>query len=255
LRNFGKNFQDDGFRKDFSKFLDDIKGNGGEITKERLNKLMPKEFQETLADGALRSFAKQMNIDPDKITPENAGKLALSAFLGRPAKESDLQDPDYKRYANQAADTFKWTEQRLQNTGDIVTDSQGNAVALAEKLRGQQLWRQFDHGASGANLGCASALTAYLRKRGFSYAASENVWGLRNQLLSHGWHYSNGPVPGGVVIGDSGGRHAHIGAVGENGYTYANSSGTGQWTKQAPGFWNGWRRHYWLVPPGETASA
>lgn len=136
-----------------------------------------------------------------------------------------------------------------------------NIANIAMANVGRRLWT-FIRGV-GANLGCASSVSAVLDRGGYNYARSASVGGLEGQLLSNGWQKLpvNMARPGDVVIGArtpyyrQGGGGSHIGVVGYNGRVYHNSSRSGQWSQADISYYSGGRFRYgsWVLrPPGQT---
>jgi hypothetical protein len=252
MSDFANKLGDPQFQQGFTKFLSDLKGGGDPITKDRVNQFMPKELQEALAEGGIKTMAKQLGINPDKMSAADAGKLALGAALGRTPTQEDLNNPQMQQYLSAGGNMYSLADARQQSLGDInVTDAQGKIVANANQLIGQSLWTRY---MSNGNLGCAASVSTVLQHAGFSYANSAGVEGLEQQLLAHGWHRDSQAQPGDVVMGyRGGGRHGHTGIIGANGLSYDNHSSTGRWSQDPASAWN--TRAYsggvhFLHPPG-----
>jgi hypothetical protein len=249
MSDFATKLGDPQFQQGFTKFLSDLKGGGDPITKERVNQFMPKELQEALAEGGIKTMAKQLGINLDKMSAADAGKLALGAALGRTPTQEDLNNPQMQQYLSAGGNMYSLADARQQSLGDInVTDAQGKIVANAANMVGQSLWTRY---MSNGNLGCAASVSTVLQRAGFSYANSASVQGLEQQLLAHGWHRDSRPQPGDVVCGYGGTSSGHTGIIGQNGMSYDNHSSTGRWSPDPVGRWaSGWRDVHYLRPPG-----
>lgn len=256
LTTFSKSLQNPEFCAQWTQFLSDMKRGGQPITQDRLDKFMPKELQELIAEKGITHQAKLLGENPDKLSDQGAGKIALSMLLGRTPNEADVKNSQYADYARTASNMFKLAESRMQNLGDIeVTDAQGKIMASASRSVGQAMWQKY---MNGGRLGCAASVSAVLNNAGFSYANSIGVSALHDQLVAHGWKVSSTPHPGDVVCGyrrpkGSGpGGSAHVGIVGTDG-TWDNHSRSQVWSRDPLSAWN--RREYpagvvFLRPPG-----
>lgn len=119
---------------------------------------------------------------------------------------------------------------------------------------GQQMWRQTNHGASGANEGCAASVSSVLRQAGVSKVNEMECHRLQSALQHEGWTVTNTPSPGDVVFGYGGLSRAHVGIVGENGKAFDNHSSTGQWSPDSLSYFSNWHQNVFLHPPQSTDS-
>lgn len=265
---FADKFQDKDFAANFAGFVDKLGGGKGEISANDVKNFLPKELQETVATDRIQSFEKKMGIDPNHVSDKDAGKVALSMFLGRVPDSNDMQNPQYQKYMDAAGNMFEIAKGRQTGLGDInVTDAEGKILAAANGDVGKAMWT---HYMSDGNLGCAASVSEVLQQSGFSYANSAMVTGLRDQLLAHGWTMhkvsAGGYHPGDVIFGinqgsdgRSGGGSGHIGVIGTNGTVYDNSSSSQVWVHHnitasswAPGNQRFGDQMWYLSPPGSA---
>lgn len=256
LSHFAKSLDSPQFQNDFVKFMSDMKGDGQAITQDRLNKFMPKELQEVLAEKGIQHEAKLLGENPNKLSDEGAGKITLAFILGRTPTAADAANPQYSDYTRAGSNMYKLAESRMQSLGDInITDAQGKIIAAAGHNVGKAMWQKY---LNGGRLGCAASVSAVLNEAGFSYATSIGVSALQDQLVAHGWKVASQPQPGDVVCGYrkpkgiGPGGSAHTGIVGPDG-TWDNHSRSQVWSKDPLSAWN--RREYpagvvFLRPPG-----
>lgn len=234
------NFKNQQFIDNFLNFGDKLKG-GGQMGSVDVNQYLPKELQDVIAQDRIQKFAHEMGIaDPNKMKPEEAGRVGVAMYLGRVPTQNEMADPSYQKYAKDFSNMYEMSRARQSGLGDInVSDANGKMLALSSGKVGQQLWAQgkYRNVVEGGNLGCAASVTEVLQDAGFSYASSAGVGNLTDQLMARGWKKM--PVqyaqPGDVVYGHRGNLHAgggngHIGVVGENGTVYHNSSRKTTWS-------------------------
>jgi len=131
----------------------------------------------------------------------------------------------------------------------VSGDAAHRILQAAHADKGRPMWQQTDHGASGANEGCAASLSAVLRQAGVSHANAEDVHGLQSQLEREGWTRTSTPRPGDAVFGYGGRSKAHCGIVDENHGAMYNHSSTGRWSNDNLSYFNNWNQRVFLRPP------
>jgi hypothetical protein len=241
LTHFAKSLENPQFQGDFVKFLSDMNGAGQAITQDRLNKFLPKELQELVAEKGINHEAKLLGENPTKLSGDGAGKVSLAFLLGRTPTAADLDNSQYTDYTRAGSNMFKLAESRMQSLGDItVSDAQGKIMAAADRSVGQAMWQKY---LNGGRLGCAASVSAVLNEAGFSYANAVSVSALQDQLVAHGWTVSTTPKAGDVVCGyrrpkgSGAGGYAHTGIVGTEG-TWDNHSSSKVWSHDPLSAWN-----------------
>ncbi|MBS1990463.1 MAG: hypothetical protein JSS83_08095 [Cyanobacteria bacterium SZAS LIN-3] len=138
---------------------------------------------------------------------------------------------------------------RFRYNPNISGPAAKRIVDVAKNDVGQQLWRGTNHGASGANLGCAASVSTALREAGVSRVSEMECHRLQAALQKEGWTITNTPSPGDVVFGYGGVSRAHVGIVGENGTVFDNHSSTGQWSQDSLSYFSRWNQNVFLHPP------
>ncbi|HEY9870861.1 MAG TPA: hypothetical protein V6D08_16975 [Candidatus Obscuribacterales bacterium] len=258
LNEFADKFNDENFAQNFGDFVSKLGGHNGKIDSEDAKRFMPKELQEFIAKDRTEEFAREVmrqrgveNPDPDNLTPQDAGKVALAWFLGRvPEKDSpDWSNPQYQEYMRRAEDFYKLARAGQFGTGDF-TVANGDILAAAEAGVGKRMWALSSTAGwtENGNLGCAAALSEVLQRAGVNVKDTALAANLAHQLTDNlGWKRIPATVenmkkyPSSVVYGHSGGwndwgggGNAHIGIVGETVdgrvWVYDNSSATRVWT-------------------------
>jgi hypothetical protein len=111
------------------------------------------------------------------------------------------------------------------------------------------MWRETNHGASGAREGCAASVSAVLRHAGVSQVNEMECHRLQAALQHEGWTMTNTPAPGDVVFGYGGLSRAHVGIVDENSRAMDNHSSTGQWSSDSLSYFGNWHQNVFLHPP------
>src|SRR5262249_51250129 len=105
--NFAKKFDDPKFAGDFGKFMQSLKGGAGDVTADQMAKFLPKDAQDQIANGMVKQYAQQMNIDPNHMGEHDPGKLALAMFLGRVPDQNDAANPSYQKFMDAADNMYK----------------------------------------------------------------------------------------------------------------------------------------------------
>ena len=229
---FAKQMQDPKNIAGFGNMVEHMDGKGGQPSAGELDKYLPKSTQDGIAQSMVNGYAKEMGMDPNNLKQGDAGKLALSMFLGHAPNEQEQGNPSYRDYMNAAENVNHVAQARQDGTGDVLLHgANGKVAAVAADLKGQSLW---GWSGSGARLGCAASVSTVMEKSGFNYIRSASVSGVAEQAESHGWQKTQGLAnaqPGDMVYGRIGGD-AHIGIVGNNGKLYDNWSSDGRWHEE-----------------------
>ncbi|MBU6450147.1 MAG: hypothetical protein KGS72_00095 [Cyanobacteria bacterium REEB67] len=131
----------------------------------------------------------------------------------------------------------------------VSGDAAKRIMAAAHSDIGQPMWRETNHGASGAREGCAASVSSVLRQAGVSNVHEMECHRLQAALQQEGWTVSHTPSPGDVVFGYGGLSRAHVGIVGENGTAMDNHSSTGQWSSDSLSYFGRWNETVFLHPP------
>jgi hypothetical protein len=131
----------------------------------------------------------------------------------------------------------------------VSGDAAKRILSAAHNDIGQAMWRQTNHGASGAREGCAASVSSVLRQAGVSNVHEMECHRLQAALQHEGWTVTNKPSPGDVVFGYGGLSRAHVGIVGDNGTAMDNHSSTGQWSQDSLSYFGKWNENVFLHPP------
>jgi hypothetical protein len=138
---------------------------------------------------------------------------------------------------------------RFRYNPQISGDAARRILEMSHNCKSKQMWRETNHGASGANLGCAASVSAVLRDAGVSKVSEMECHRLQAALQQEGWTVTNTPSPGDVVFGYGGLSKAHVGIVDQNGGVMDNHSSTGQWSQDSLSYFNNWNQTVFLHPP------
>jgi hypothetical protein len=173
---------DPNFQPGFVKLLGDMNGSGDPVTAQRLDQFMPKELQEALAEGAITHLAKSMQINPSRISEQDAGRLALGAALGRTPTDADLAQ--YRGFTNAAGNMSDLTNAGRQHGGNInVNDNNGRISASAEELADNAERVARSMGTIGkCSLGLGRAIDMTLGQ----VAGHDNAWDYGRNLANCG---------------------------------------------------------------------
>jgi hypothetical protein len=138
---------------------------------------------------------------------------------------------------------------RFKYNPSVSGDAAKRILQTAHSSVHQQMWRHTNHGASGANEGCAASVSAVLREAGVSKVNEMECHRLQSALQHEGWTVTNTPSPGDVVFGYGGLSRAHVGIVDENSKVMDNHSSTGQWSSDSLSYFGNWHQQVFLHPP------
>jgi len=138
---------------------------------------------------------------------------------------------------------------KFQYNPNVSGDAAKRILAATHADVHQEMWRQTNHGASGAREGCAASVSSVLRQAGVSNVHEMECHRLQAALQKEGWTVSHTPQPGDVVFGYGGLSRAHVGIVGENGTAFDNHSSTGQWSQDKLSYFGNWHQTVFLHPP------
>jgi hypothetical protein len=217
-----------------------------------------KHLQEKMGSDLVRQYAeKTADTDPSKGGKlASIPKIALSMYLGHVVTGEEAQNPRYQAFMDAALKAWPLAVQKEQGTGSIDLSNLAQKLgSLAIANQGRALWRG---SGTGANVGCASSVVNLLEQAGLKVPHNYVAAGLGHQMQGLGWVKDDfrRRRPGDIVVwepsGGGTGTGGHIGVVGSDGQTYANSSGSGQWSVVR---YYGGRHLYVLHAPGSTTSA
>jgi hypothetical protein len=240
LKQFGERFNNPNFASGFANFVSNLSGTGEPITAQSARLFMPKELQEAIAENRVNAFARQVVADgnPDHMTPQDAGKIALAMWLGRLPNADEMRNPSYQQYAQAGENFYQLARAGQFGTGDIgISANAGQLLAIAKGDLGRHLWAEtrWAGACESGYLGCAAAVSRFLQQAGVG-VDSAGVEGVVNQLRQKGWRMERATpqtIRTGEIIFGLNGSHGHIGFVGEvtNGqaWIYNNHSRGGVW--------------------------
>ncbi|MBI1270490.1 CHAP domain-containing protein [bacterium] len=230
-KGFADQFENPEQMQEFLKKMQD-----GSLSKDELNKFLPKEFQETIASDLVEKFSNETGGDP--------GLVALAFLHGKPPSElseAETGSPAAQNARRAAGDLYNLS-MTTQKAGDGQNVQWANpsdpTSPLAMKLvdaahSADSQYNRYGVGKSGGQ--CAAAVQVALSQVGMSeFMGSGNAWDMRNALVNSGkfemvdasqarpgdlllWK----PTPGGSVYG-----HIEVVTAGSGGNVQATSDFT-----------------------------